>query len=231
MKNIFKSQSGELKKLKIIPYKDDEFKEKGTPSEFKVLTNPEKYNIAYKAEQNEKDAIGTTGGNSKYILSKSPKLVLDFLFDGTGIIDDSDKPVIDQIDDFKKVVFNYVGGIHRPHKLQIIWGSLFFEGTLVDLNIEFTLFKPNGEPIRAIIKAEFTGSIEENLREALNKTSSPDLSHVRTVKAGDTLPIMAKRIYGDAKYYLEVAKVNNIVNFRTLTPGQEIFFPPIEKTS
>ncbi len=37
------------------------------------------------------------------------------------------------------------------------------------------------------------------------------------------------RIYGDSKYYLEVAKANNLTNFRKLTPGQEIFFPPIQK--
>jgi len=223
--------NGELKKLTIIPYKDDKFKEKGAPKEFSVLTNPEKYSIGYKVEQNEEDAPGTTGTNSKFIVSKSPKLGIEILFDSTGIIDGDKKSVIDQIDNFKKVVFNYEGEIHRPHNLQIVWGSLLFEGALVDLNIEFTLFKPSGEPIRAIAKVEFKGAIEENLREALNKTSSPDLSHVRTVKAGDTLLIMTKRIYGDSKYYLEVAKVNNLINFRTLTPGQEIFFPPIEKTS
>jgi len=42
---------------------------------------------------------------------------------------------------------------------------------------------------------------------------------------------MTFRIYGDSKYYLEVAKANNITNFRKLTVGGKIFFPPIQKTS
>jgi nucleoid-associated protein YgaU len=51
------------------------------------------------------------------------------------------------------------------------------------------------------------------------------------VKAGDTLPLMTEEIYGDDKYYLEVARINNITSFRQLQPGTEIFFPPIEKVS
>lgn len=42
---------------------------------------------------------------------------------------------------------------------------------------------------------------------------------------------MSHRIYGDSKYYLEVARVNEITSFRKLEVGKEIFFPPIEKTS
>jgi hypothetical protein len=37
---------------------------------------------------------------------------------------------------------------------------------------------------------------------------------------------MTERIYGDSKYYLEVAKINGLINFRQLIPGQELFFPP-----
>jgi nucleoid-associated protein YgaU len=65
----------------------------------------------------------------------------------------------------------------------------------------------------------------------MENNSSPDLTHIRMVKDGDTLPLMSFRIYGDSKYYLEVAKANNITNFRKLTVGRKIFFPPIEKTS
>jgi len=38
-------------------------------------------------------------------------------------------------------------------------------------------------------------------------------------------------INGDDKYYLEVARINNITSFRQLKPGTEIFFPPIAKVS
>jgi nucleoid-associated protein YgaU len=71
--------------------------------------------------------------------------------------------------------------------------------------------------------------VEDDLRVAKENRSSPDLTHYRIVKAGDNLPLMTQRIYGDPKYYLEVARVNKLVNFRNLKPGQAIYFPPIEK--
>ncbi|PON10328.1 hypothetical protein C2W62_50650, partial [Candidatus Entotheonella serta] len=58
--------------------------------------------------------------------------------------------------------------------------------------------------------------------------SSPDLSHTRLVKRGDTLPLLTKEIYGTSSHYLRVAQVNGLDDFRNLTPGQTLFFPPLE---
>jgi nucleoid-associated protein YgaU len=99
------------------------------------------------------------------------------------------------------------------------------------MDITFKLFKPDGTPLRATARAKFKGFVEDDLRVAMENNSSPDLTHVREVKKGDTLPLMSFRIYGDSKYYLEVAKANRITNFRKLEVGQRIFFPPIEKSS
>ena len=106
-----------------------------------------------------------------------------------------------------------------------------FKGVLTEMDITFKLFKPDGTPLRATASAKFTGFIEDNLRVAMENNTSPDLTHVRIVKEGDTLPLMSQRIYGDSKYYLEVAKANKITIFRKLKVGQLIFFPPIEKVS
>jgi nucleoid-associated protein YgaU len=95
------------------------------------------------------------------------------------------------------------------------------------MNITFKLFKPDGTPLRAVAKAKFKGFVEDNLRIAKENNNSPDLTHVRIVKEGDTLPLMTFRIYGDSEYYLEIAKVNKLPNFRKLKAGQKIIFPPI----
>jgi nucleoid-associated protein YgaU len=58
---------------------------------------------------------------------------------------------------------------------------------------------------------------------------SPDLTHVRLVKAGDNLPSLCDAIYGDPQMYLKVAEANGIDDFRRLVPGTRIFFPPLEK--
>ena len=58
---------------------------------------------------------------------------------------------------------------------------------------------------------------------------SADLTHVRLVKAGDTLPRLCDEIYGEPRMYLEVARANDLDHFRALQPGMRIAFPPLEK--
>jgi nucleoid-associated protein YgaU len=91
------------------------------------------------------------------------------------------------------------------------------------------MFNSSGEPIRAVASVKFKGTISEDKEAAKAKRSSPDLTHILRVKAGDTLPLMCKKVYGDPKYYLQIAGANNLGNFRRLEPGMEIVFPPIEK--
>jgi nucleoid-associated protein YgaU len=92
------------------------------------------------------------------------------------------------------------------------------------------LFNPDGKPIRAICKVTIRQVTDEEQRVLEENNSSPDLTHFRVVKKGDTLPLMCFKIYGDSKYYLQVAAVNKLSNFRNLSTGTEIFFPPFDKT-
>jgi len=59
--------------------------------------------------------------------------------------------------------------------------------------------------------------------------NSPDLTHLRTANAGDNLPLMSNKIYGDSKYYLELAKVNNLNSVFDVLPGDKVVFPPLKK--
>jgi nucleoid-associated protein YgaU len=237
--------SGELTKLKIKAFSDEQFSEEVADGEFRTLLNPETYIFKYKIEQNDDQASGTSATAPRFNRALPEDLELEFVFDRTGVLTDygsagpsDDKTfkdkgrgVIDDIEHFKKVVFDYNGEEHKPNYLIISWGTLLFKGSLSEMDITFKLFKPDGTPLRATARAKFKGFVEDDLRVAMENSSSPDLTHVREVKKGDTLPLMSYRIYGDSKYYLEVAKANRITNFRKLEVGQRIFFPPIEKSS
>jgi len=240
-----KRKNGELAKLYITAFDKPDFKHKVDGGEFRTLLNPEKYTYKFKVEHDKKQASGTSAAAPKFSKILPENFELDFLFDRTGVITDyglpskdPDKPKVfrdegtgvkKDIEAFKKVVLEYKGKLHRPYYLIISWGTLLFKGILEEMDITYKLFRPDGTPLRAVIHARFKGFIEDKLRNAKENKGSPDLTHVRFVKEGDTLPLMAYRIYGDPKYYLEVAKANNIVNFRKLKVGQKIFFPPIEK--
>jgi len=223
---------GKLEKLKIVAYKDAKFSDEVDNGEFTTLLNPEKYKFQYRIEQNEDQASGTSAAPIRFNKILPQTLELDFLFDRTGVIagyEASENGVIDDIDHFKKVVYDYNGEKHKPNYLMITWGSLLFKGYLKEMDIEYKLFRPDGTPIRALASAKINEFVEEELRTAQENNQSPDMTHYRIVKEGDTLPLMAYQIYGDSRYYLQVAHANKLTNFRKLETGMEIFFPPIEK--
>lgn len=223
---------GKLEKLKVIAYSDPQFNNKVGDGEFATLLNPDKYVYQYKIEQNEQQASGTSAAAPKFNKKLPEVLQIDFVFDRTGIIPErarTEDGIIDDLEHFKKVVLDYNGDEHKPNYVMISWGSLLFKGSLVEMSVEFKLFRSDGTPLRAIAKAKFKGFVEDDLRVAKENKNSPDLTHYRVVRAGETLPLMAYRIYGDSSYYLAVAKANGLSNFRNLQPGQEIYFPPIQK--
>ncbi|MGB0788736.1 MAG: CIS tube protein [Marinirhabdus sp.] len=224
--------TGELKKLKVTGFKDDKFKEPIGDGEFATLLNPEKYTFKYKVEYTEAQGQGTSATKPKFVRTPPEDFDLEFLFDRTGVIngqdDSSGDGIIDDLEKFKRIVFNYSGDKHKPNYVMINWGTLLFKGTLTEMSIEFKLFGSDGTPLRALAKTKFKGSVEDDLRVARENNQSPDLTHIRVVNEGDTLPLMAYRIYGDPKYYLQVAKANQLSNFRKLTTGQQLIFPPIK---
>ncbi len=217
-----------LEKLKIIAYEDGEYNTKGKT--YEVLFNPQQIVENVDIKFDETKSSGSAEKEQKFKSIESGEFKLDLIFDATGVVDLFPKPVIKQIEDFKKVALYIKGKTHQPHFLQIEWGAFLMKVRLKSLTITYTLFTPEGSPIRAKANATFIRSIDDKLRVTKEGKSSPDLTHVRTVESGDTLPLMTYRIYGDSSYYLEVARVNRIRNFRKLKAGQKLFFPPVDKS-
>jgi Contractile injection system tube protein len=219
---------GNLSKLQIISYKDDRFQEQD--KSISVPVNPDKYSRSIKVEYNQEQEQGTQGNNPPFNRTPPEELQFEFLFDGTGVVPGS-KDIQAGIEEFKKTVYKIEGDIHRPNFLKLIWGDLSFNCVLKELKIDFTLFKPDGTPLRAMVNATFMQVVDEKRRSAEQGKNSPDLTHIRYVKEGDTLPYMSYKIYGDASYYIQVAKYNGLKNFRNIRPNMKIVFPPIDKTA
>lgn len=227
---------GKLQKLVIRAFSDEKFNTEIEGSPYETAVNPEKYSLTYKSEYSKEQATGASGGGPKFVRSLPEDLDLEFLFDRTGVFADSprerdekkDNGIIDDFAKFKRIVFDYSGDEHKPNYLKISWGDLLFPCVMTELNVEYKLFNSNGKPIRAVAKVKFKNFIEEEKRAARENKQSPDLTHYRQVKEGDNLPLMTYQIYGDSKYYLEVAKYNNLTNFRNLRAGTNLVFPPID---
>lgn len=221
--------NGQFEKLKIIAYSDPGCEQQvGEP--FSVMMNPENYTLETKMEFQAAQGQGTSATTAKFVVKPPEELSFEILFDNTGIIDKKPRAdLAEELKAFKEFLMGYDGEIHRPKYLKMVWGKDLVKGVCSSLSIAYKLFNPDGTPIRAICKVNIREMKEDERRVAEERRSSPDLTHYRTAKKSDTLPLMCYRIYGHSKYYLQVAQVNGLSNFRNLQPGDEIFFPPIEK--
>lgn len=229
------ADNGKLEKLLILAFDTSEDAERGSKAEaketFEALINPESYTLEYKVKTSDGQGQGTSGAQAKYEFTLPEELTFEFLFDNTGIIDG--KPNKDgvqkDVDRLRKMLTGYQGKSHEPYHLKVVWGSLVFTARATELSLTHKLFNPDGQPIRTIAKVKFKKSVEDKKRARKEDKSSPDLTHRRTVKGGDTLPLLCYRIYGDPRYYLQVAQVNGLDSFRKLTPNTSLLFPPIDK--
>ena len=223
--------SGSLEKMVITAYEKGDFKK--ALGEYAVMINPEKYTRTYRICYNDVQAQGSPGGSPKFNKMKSRVVHLELVFDGTGVVPSplpgvvpyGEHGITRQIAAFEAVVFDYSGKIHSPKFLRLLWGTFTFRCRLTKLAVTYTLFKPDGTPLRARADAAFLEYTDETeLAKKANKTS-PDLSHVVTVKAGDTLPLLCYGIYGSSAFYPQVARINGLNDFRQLTVGSEPPFP------
>jgi nucleoid-associated protein YgaU len=229
--------SGSLEKMVVQAYSDDTFKKK--VGEFTVTINPASYTHTYQIRYNDVTAQGSSGGSPVFNRTPSDVVTFQLVFDGTGVVPTAlpgvlpytGDGIVKQISDFRALVFAYNGNIHSPNFLILSWGTLLFRGRLQSFKVNYTLFKPDGSPLRAKVDVTVKGYNDETELALRANKSSPDLSHVVTVKAGDTLPLLCYGIYGSSEPYIKIAEVNGLSDFRDLHPGQQLLFPAMQSTA
>lgn len=221
------SDRGTLEKLLILAYTTPDYSGSEI-SRFESHVNPNEITLAYEMEYDAAQGAGTTNSRMEFKKQKPGDLALTFFIDGTGA-GGSRIDVQQKIEEFQTVT-GYNGDIHRPNYLKVSWGTLTVKRcVLKSASIAYKLFQPNGIPLRAVISASFTDNSDDNTRVAMAQDQSPDLTHRRTIKAGDRLPALCNEIYGTPHLYMQVAAANGLDDFRNLAPGMQLFFPPLEK--
>ena len=224
--------TGALLKMKMTGFQDPEFR-KPTFLSFVAQVNPESYSMDHSVQFDATQAAGKDGNNAAYVATPPRTLGFEIIFDATGAIGDAPARVaggagvVAQVALFKRTVYTYFGNSHRPPYVLLQWGSLIFQSQLKSLSLNYKLFNPEGVPLRATAKVTFEEVLADTFLTRLANALSADLTHVRTVQAGDTLPLLCQQVYGDATLYREVARVNQLVNFRSLRVGQQLAFPPL----
>jgi hypothetical protein len=221
--------SGRLERLVIRAHLQPDYSDTPTPDAiFAAYVNPAEITLGYEVQFTDASGAGASGSRMDFNKVKPGDLSLSFFIDGTGA-NGRQADVQEEIAKFQTVT-GYSGKIHRTTYLEVAWGTLRVKRcVLKSASIAYKLFRSDGVPLRAVVSAVFVDNTDDATRVAIQADQSADLTHVRLVKAGDTLPGLCEEIYREPRMYLEVARANGLDNFRALPPGMRLRFPPLEK--
>jgi hypothetical protein len=117
----------------------------------------------------------------------------------------------------------------QPPKCEFRWGTMWsFKAVVAQIAQKFTLFLPDGTPVRATLDVTFRQVEDEGLYPKQNPTSGGVPGHrTHTLKEGETLDWIAAQEYGSATYWRFIAETNGIDNPFLVKPGTVIQLPPL----
>ena len=144
-----------------------------------------------------------------------------------------DESVKDVTNDLLKMM-DLSGG--APPFVKFTWGSQeTWKAAPISVTVQYTLFHPNGEPIRALVDLELAQSEKASTASssgagaAQNPTTrAQEGMRVHRVRDGDSLASIAYDSYGDPTRWRVIAEASGIDNPFHLRRGTELTIPRID---
>jgi hypothetical protein len=196
--------------------------------------NPTQYSIAKSNMYSNAPAAGSSFSKAQFGGGNARQLTVELLFDANPEGDVS--PATDQLFEMMEVDPDLgTAGKNdaRPPKLKLSWGSFNgFWAVCTSLNVQFTMFKPDGSPTRAsasltLVQAEDDKRTSRgSVPRPQNPTTRSDTQlRAHTVRAGDSLQSIAYEHYGDATRWRNIAEQNDIDDPLHLPRGASLSIP------
>jgi nucleoid-associated protein YgaU len=199
------------------------------------LFNPKDYTVTktnnWKAEAKQ----GSTAAKPSYTGGNPWEMTLQLLFDSTLL---KPKMTVKQV---TQTLFDAMdatcgegagtGGkknTKRPPTVTFEYGWFSFVAVVKNLSVQYTLFQPDGEPIRADVKLALM-QYELERPKGQNPTTHGDGglgAHV--VRDGDSLASIAHQVYGDPTQWRAIAVANGIDDPLRLRSGRMLSVPRLD---
>lgn len=213
----------QLEKLTIDAYEDQKFTRR-IGLAWQALFNPTQLTYSRENRYNTTPAAGSSEPQVSYGGGQPDEISVELFFDGTGVVESSEtvRQRIDQLIAFTA----YQPDTHQPYYLHLFWGQFNFRGVLTKVEVKYTLFERNGEPLRATATLALKKALAPEEVAAKEKSNSPDLYQSWLVSEGDTVDAIAERVYGSPAWWRPIAEANGLANPRALVAGQVLTLPP-----
>jgi Contractile injection system tube protein/LysM domain len=206
-------------------------------AEIHALFNPEKYTITKGVQYAEIGIPGLDSPVLQFVRGQNEKVTIELFFDTTdyGMTDDA---TVKDVRLITRDVYNLTkvnSDTHAPLRVTLSWGTaaqvtsyyshIWPWMVIESISQEFTLFSPDGVPLRAKLNTTFreAWTIEEQLDETPRHSS--DRTKVRRVQRGETISGLAAAEYGDPRQWRAIADANDLDDPRIVTPGSVLVVP------
>ena len=211
-------------------------KDRGVFDSIDVQFNPTEYTLTKGAQIAEIVIPGIDSPILQFVAGQNEKLTLDLYFDTT--LPDATRPVgvVKPVTDYTSKVYQLVKiqpKTHAPPRVRFQWGKgLAFVAIVESVTQKFTLFDPDGVPLRATLSVTFREykTLQDQLREL--KPESADHTKRHVVVQGETLAGIAGREYGDPGLWRVIADNNpDVRTLRRLDAVTELRLPPLKSAA
>lgn len=202
--------------------------------ELKFRFNPKEYSIQKSATWNRPTNKSAKSSTKPEFGGSHPRSVSMELF-----FDDWENPDANLLDDIETLLGwmqptdkSIKNGTPQPQILKLQWGSNHslsgFKGFLKSVSVKYTMFKPDGKPVRATANLALEEVPDEP--KPTNPTSG-SLAGRRAyvVGAGDSLHSVAYAEYGDPNLWRALAVFNGIDDPLRVAPGVRLLLPSADE--
>lgn len=116
----------------------------------------------------------------------------------------------------------------EPPHVEFRWGNMWsFKAVITSIQQKFTLFLPDGTPVRSTVQISFLQAEDDGKYPGQNPTSGGREGHaVHVVKEGETIDWIAFVEYGSSNAWRHLARTNDLDEPDRLRPGQRLLIVP-----
>lgn len=200
------------------------------------LFNPKEFSVEKSNQYAEVNIPGLSSPVFQFVRGNARSVTMDLFFDtyeeGTDVRIFTDRitgwdagSMFSSLPGSAKGLMDIDSELHAPPVCLFVWGAFIFQCIIERASKRFTMFLPEGVPVRATLSVTLKEyrEVDEQVKEIAFQ--SADLTKRWIVKRGDSLWSIAAKEYGDPADWRLIANANNIENPRIMNPGKELVIP------
>jgi hypothetical protein len=188
---------------------------------FQAMINPTGYSIQRKIDVSKS---GKSDGRVGEALTLE-----DLVLDGTGVVagpTGTPQSVEQQLADLLAVAQIAPSDDKMVYPVvELVWGSLYYLGRVTSLTTKYTLFAPDGVPLRARVSMKIDEYVPDTDIVA-DSADAATMTKQLQVDAGARLPELCFAAYSDPGMAAAVARYNGLTSMRNVPAGTAVNCPP-----